>query len=272
MRGCKNSIIPDDGSVEIIGENAFYGCVYLESINIPYGIKDIQSFAFNGCEFLENVVIPNSVNNIYDYAFYGDPSLLNVYIPESVTYIGDCALGYYYDYDIDSMKPFDEFVIEGKKGTVAEEYAIINGITFVDNEALPDSDSVVYMDKSTMTMPNVVEKTTASDLASLLSEYGFEATITDKNGEALQSEDNVGTGCVVKVSDEEEYIVIVKGDVDGSGKINATDYLIIKNAFTGKATLVDEYFSAADVDNNQKINATDYLGIKDYLTGKPTLQ
>ncbi len=274
IKGCKNSVIPSDGSVEVIGDSAFYGCYYLESIVIPEGVKTIDAYAFADCESLENVVISKTVESIGECAFADCVMLTRVYVPASVTSIGFCALGFYYDYDydididIDGWVVVDGFTIEGVKGTLAEEYAVENGITFAEAKKLPDADSMGYMDVSTMTMPNVVEKTIASDLISILAEYGIEATISNKNGEALQSNDAVGTGCVVSISDGDEYTVIVKGDVDGTGVITTTDYLIVKNSLIGKTDISGEYFVAADMDDNQLISTTDYLKIKESFLGK----
>lgn len=53
--GCKNSIIPTDGSVTSIGYGAFDGCSELKSIAIPKSITNIGELAFNNCSGLEAV-------------------------------------------------------------------------------------------------------------------------------------------------------------------------------------------------------------------------
>jgi hypothetical protein len=127
------------------------------------------------------------------------------------------------------------------------------------------------MDEEALTMPNIAEGTKAIDIISTLAEYGITATVTDKNGNAIADNKTAGTGAIVKTSDGKELTVIVNGDVDGTGKINSTDYLQVKNSMTGKTNLQNEYFTAADTDGNGKISATDYLNIKGYLTGKADL-
>ena len=66
--GCKNSIIPSDGSVIYIGAYAFSGSK-LTNLIIPSSIVKIGEFAFSACSMTE-VVIPISVKTIGSSAFY----------------------------------------------------------------------------------------------------------------------------------------------------------------------------------------------------------
>ena len=86
--GCKNSIIPTDGSVTSIGNGAFYGCTSLASIEIPDSVTSIGNGAFYNCTSLTSITIPDSVTSIGDYAFRDCTSLASVEIPDSVTSIG----------------------------------------------------------------------------------------------------------------------------------------------------------------------------------------
>ena len=74
-----------------IGENAFYGCSSLTSIEIPNNVKSIGENAFSGCYGLTSVSIGNSVKSIGGYAFEGCSKLTSIEIPNSVTSIGDGA-------------------------------------------------------------------------------------------------------------------------------------------------------------------------------------
>ena len=89
--GCQNSIIPADGSVTSIGDEAFYGCDGLTSIVIPDSVTSIGDGAFYGCDGLTSIVIPDSVTSIGYYAFEGCSSLTSIEIPNSVTSIGEWA-------------------------------------------------------------------------------------------------------------------------------------------------------------------------------------
>ena len=63
----KSYIIPN--SVTNIGDNAFWFCESLTSINIPNSVTNIGDYAFVGCESLTSINIPNSVTNIGRSAF-----------------------------------------------------------------------------------------------------------------------------------------------------------------------------------------------------------
>lgn len=68
------------------------------------------------------------------------------------------------------------------------------------------------------------------------------------------------------------YIVVVKGDVNGDGLIYATDYVRIKNHIMGKKQLEGAYLKAADINNDNNIYATDYVRIKNYIMGKGIIE
>lgn len=66
--GCANSVIPDDGSVTVIGFCSFSGCKELKSIVIPESIEEIESYAFSDSG-LKSVTLPKGFDNIGQYAF-----------------------------------------------------------------------------------------------------------------------------------------------------------------------------------------------------------
>lgn len=64
IAGCKNSVIPSDGSVTSIDQFAFHSCSGLAKIAIPNIIEKIGFRAFYGCSGLESIIVASG-NNIY---------------------------------------------------------------------------------------------------------------------------------------------------------------------------------------------------------------
>ena len=70
IAGCKNSIIPDDGSVTSLGDYCFNGCKSLESITIPKSITSLGDSCFGCCLSLKSITIPESVTSLGKDCFH----------------------------------------------------------------------------------------------------------------------------------------------------------------------------------------------------------
>lgn len=130
--GCKNSIIPDDGSVEIIGEYAFNGCMNAKRIEIPEGVKEIHNMAFAYTDF-EEIVIPESIELIAENSFALNPQLKFITIKSKNAFINDMAFGTIlelYDFYQEEAYPTnsDDLVIKAPKDSTAIAYAQRFGI------------------------------------------------------------------------------------------------------------------------------------------------
>ena len=94
LAGCKNSVIPSDGSVASIGGSAFRGCSGLTSVTIPDSVTSIGDDAFYGCSSLTSITIPDGVTSIGGSAFRGCSDLTSVTIMSGVTEIGEYAFSF----------------------------------------------------------------------------------------------------------------------------------------------------------------------------------
>lgn len=132
--GCKNSIIPRDGSVEIIGEFAFNGCMGATSIEIPEGVKEIHNMAFAYTDF-EEIVLPKSIEPIAEESFVLNPKLKSITVKSKDAFINNLAFGTILElYDFYQEEAFpansDELIIKAPKDSTAIAYAQRFGIKY----------------------------------------------------------------------------------------------------------------------------------------------
>ncbi len=111
-------------TVITIGDYAFAG-TSIDKLTLPVNVTTIGDSAFEGCSALKSVSLPEKLDTIGQAAFRAPNALTSMYIPESVTYIGANAIGV-----TEGNAPIYNFIIKGKAGTTAEDYAEHNGITF----------------------------------------------------------------------------------------------------------------------------------------------
>ena len=94
LYGCRNSIIPDDGSVLVLDNSSFQDCTGLTSIVIPSPVTTIESHAFTSCRALVSVQIANSVTTIEENVFSDCSSLKNVRLPAHITVLDNQLFEY----------------------------------------------------------------------------------------------------------------------------------------------------------------------------------
>ena len=88
-----------------------------------------------------------------------------------------------------------------------------------------------------------------------------ECVIENPSGSGL-----VGTGTKLTYNGI-TYTVVVKGDLDGDGTVQATDYAMVKRAFLGTYDANREQNLAASLTNGETIEAADYVMIKRHFLG-----
>lgn len=103
----------------------FSGCTGLVSVTVPGTAAAVSPYSFSGCTSLRSVIISEGVFNLEKCAFEDCPELSKIVIPASVCYISGEAFN----------GCTDKLTVYGHRNTVAEKYAQINGIKFVDLDA-----------------------------------------------------------------------------------------------------------------------------------------
>ncbi len=136
--GCKNSVIPTDGSVVSIGPKAFLDCSSLKSISIPSSVTSIGERAFLDCSSLQSVVFANNsrLATINEWAFYGCSSLTSIEIPSDVKSIGEQVF-----YNCDSLQSV--IFAENSLLTAIGSYAFC-GCSSLSSIEIPSSVKSIY--------------------------------------------------------------------------------------------------------------------------------
>ena len=112
--------------VKEIGKNCFSQDTALVEVSLPSTLKTISVCAFIYCTNLERVTIPNGVERIEEAAFSRCEKLKEIHIPSSVTFIQNDSR------EKSSAFNYDENVtIYAPKGSYAEKYAKQENIKFV---------------------------------------------------------------------------------------------------------------------------------------------
>lgn len=115
--GVKAVKIPD--SVEVISRG-FVGNEDLQYVIFGNGLKEIDDCAFQGCNALKRVELNEGLEKLGANSFWAVDNLEYIYVPDTVTSIAVTAIG----------SNADNFVLAGKAGSTAEEYAKERNYTF----------------------------------------------------------------------------------------------------------------------------------------------
>ena len=105
----------------------------------------------------------------------------------------------------------------------------------------------------------ITKETKLKDYINNLKTNG-EITVTKEDGTKLTEEEYVGTGMKLTVTKDKEKIelkIAVSGDLNGDGKVTATDLSTMNQTILKTTKLENEYKLAADLDENNNITATD---------------
>ena len=142
VAGCNSSIIPDDGSVKIIGDSAFAGLNSITNIVIPEGVESVGRCAFIDCRNLKSIRLPSSIKELGDGAIYGCESLKQVYVSDLKTWLNIKFAAW-----SNPLVFATDFYVNGKLTTdivIPDDFDVINDRVFDNFDSdytivLPDS-------------------------------------------------------------------------------------------------------------------------------------
>ena len=100
----------------------------------------------------------------------------------------------------------------------------------------------------------------------------LEIVIVNSNNEILSDDAIIGTGNKIQVKEDgkilKEYQIIIYGDVNGDGKINSVDLLVLQRHILEIKTLDDIYQKSANIrKNGNKPSSVDLLLIQRHILG-----
>lgn len=78
----------EDNTIYTIGDEAFYRCMELVSVQLPESTKILGNHVFDDCRGLTSITLPSSIDSIGDGTFYNCTSLTSIEGLEHVTNIG----------------------------------------------------------------------------------------------------------------------------------------------------------------------------------------
>ena len=190
--------------------------------------------------------------------------------------------------------------VSGSKATAAEGYRFINwtdgdgNILSINEKFIPSKNSEGYFksatyianfelipttpdlqvssyiyDEENNIMSGISEDTTVSAyLVKLSVNDGFTVKLFDGDREKSATE-YVGTGNTINIFDKNNTVVqsivnLIKGDINGDGKINSADLLKIRQHLLG-TNLNGIYFTAGSLTDDAVINSADLLRMRQHL-------
>ena len=283
FKSCQNlTNVKMPSTMSEIGGLSFWGCKKLKSIKIPTGLTIIGGSNFSECSSLVQIVIPETVHTIGIFAFSGCSRLTQIIIPNNVTEIEDYAISTLQDLSLGvTIYAYSE---ESEAVRYAQEnnipYIIINKGEEPEEPEIPDTNLTEAKVGNKDVLKGFDVSANGVTVNSIKSD-GYFANKTVKfvnaSGKELADTDKVGTGTKVQITDasgnKQEKIIIIYGDTNGDGQINAIDALAIVKNKAGTVKFTDEVYQEAGriMSSSGEPSAVDALAIVKYKNGTYTI-
>ncbi|MDE5768417.1 MAG: leucine-rich repeat protein [Oscillospiraceae bacterium] len=195
--------------VTSIGENVFWVCTSVTSVEIPDSVKNIGKYEFSGCFSLTAITVPYDLEKIEIGTFFGCRSLTSITIPDSVTNIEQDAF-----LDCSSLESImiqnPECEIDDNANTISNT-AVIYGY--------PGSAAQAYAEKYDREFVALDENQDTTDPGILWGDANDDGKV-DISDVVLMNRVYVGV-------DEISAEGLTNADVDQSGKIELSDSMNI---------------------------------------------
>ena len=235
--------------------------------------KDLSSAIINGAAYIANGYISSGQNTLYFKKYnvtkkntYSNQYQTNIMAPISEarsTYDAYSSISGLLDSTIEFVIPvynnmpstvstLPTKVDEKQKEEIKEEQNNVDIVAAINKAGYSISGSYLV---------NVKIGTKAKDILNKIKGV----TITS-DGKTLTGNEVLGTADVITFNNN-SYRIVIKGDVNGDGKITPADYVRIKNSIMKTSSLSAVFTKAADVNNDNKVTPADYVNVKNYIMG-----
>ena len=218
-------------NVKKLGKYCFYGCSGLLSVDLPSEITEIPVSAFERCTSLQSIDIPKTVTVLGEYAFEGCSTLEKVVIPEGVTHVWDGVFENCTNLksiSFPSTMVFLGQVVCASDEKVTDVYCYMTNPS-KDNGINPQFTSSVYK-SATLHIP----VGTSGKYSGIFPWKNFKNVVemngngdVDGNGEADM--DDIRMIISVLLGHDVEGFDEKEADVNGDGKVNIVDCVVIRN-------------------------------------------
>ena len=225
------------------------GTVNLYAIYEP--IKYTIKFNYNINNYVEDKVVS------YDQ---------NYVIPENAVYSNKPFLGWNTKSD---GKGTTYKTGASLKNLTTSNNGVINLYAMWDNKSLINSTAYIY-DSINQLIEEIPASTNVSTYKTQMNVLTGYTLSTFRNDTLLATNDIIGTGSVSKIYKDGVVVSlvvnVVRGDVNGDGKITSADYVSIRKHImdTQKITGISQT-KGADANKDSKITSADYIKIKKYI-------
>lgn len=85
---------------------------------------------------------------------------------------------------------------------------------------------------------------------------------------------SVATGMVITITtggSTVDYSVVLRGDVNGDGRMSALDYVVVRKYLDSATALEGAYYKGADTNGDGNVSALDYVILRNHLDNKSTI-
>lgn len=228
--------------------------VYVSSSNAYCKVTGVASKAFNSKSNLVSVYLPNTIAwGAAATAFESSANLVNVNVSPTNTYVYSKGGVLYSSADNTVLATPAKNSGAGVAKADPVVYALPNFTLDTPYEGGYDANI------DTQRFKGLAKGISATELTSM---FVDKVTVYNADGSAMAGTDVVGTGCYMKSEDGyDTCVIVIPGDIDGTGKVNATDYVALKSCLKKEISLTGVYLEAASLSGSGTVSAIDCIAM-----------